>query len=36
MVSVRGDDEFLDAMTFYDQYGQVMLDIRGKTVIGVW
>ena len=36
MVSVRGDDEYLDAMTFYDQHGQVMLDIRGNTVKGVW
>ena len=35
MVSVRGDDEYLDAIIFLDEKDQPILEIRGNTVKGV-
>lgn len=35
MVSVRGDDEYLDAITFTGENDQTLLEIRGNTVKGV-
>ena len=36
MISVRGDDEYLDGMNFIGENGQTLLEIRGKTLKGVW
>jgi len=34
MVSVRGDDEYLEAMTLFDQHDKPILEIKGNTLKG--
>ena len=33
-VSVRGNEEYLEAINFYDQHGELIVAIRGESVKG--
>ena len=35
-VAVRGHEEFLEAMNFYDQKGDLIVEIRGESIKGEW
>ena len=36
MISVRGNDKYLDGMNFIGENGQILFEIRGKSVKEVW
>ena len=35
-VAVRGHEEFLEAMNFYDEKGDLIVEIRGESIKGEW